>query len=97
MIKTLDYKIEESTSSVELSKFVLEKLNNGYDLLGRPFPREGYQDKYGNKHHKGTICQCVVKVDKSDEFEKVKQVINSFIDIDKGEKKPEKDEPPWEE
>lgn len=79
MIKTLDYYLVlESPNRLGDEVFtekVMEKLNDGYDLFGTPF-----LDSRG-------LVQCVVKVDRSSEFEKVQQVIKSFVDIEKGEKK----------
>ncbi len=82
MIKTLAYIIEESISSIELSKFVMQKLNDGYELFGTPFIKNGQHDQYC-KMLKSSICQCMVKVDKSDELKKVQQVLNSFVDMEK--------------
>lgn len=75
MIKTLDYRIAESNNGDLFRKFIMKKLNEGYKLFGTPFIRS---DSY---------CQCLVKVERSSEFEKVQQVIKSFIDIEKGEKR----------
>lgn len=71
MIKTLDYIIAESNNGKLFKKFVMEKLNEGYELFGTPFIRSD------------SFCQCIVKVDKSDELKKVQQVLNTFMDIEK--------------
>ncbi len=71
MIKTLDYRIVLSNNNVSFCEMVLDILNDGYDLFGNPFINAN--DYY---------CQCVVKVDRSSELEKVQQVIKSFVDAE---------------
>lgn len=80
MIKTLDYKLVIENNYSFIGKRVLEYTNKGYDLFGTPFINMA-----------GYYCQCVVKIDRSDELKnelkKVHQVLNSFVDMEKGEKK----------